>query len=251
MTLEQNAHEPEPPPRMLGVLGGMGPLATAEFYRRLVLACPAKNDQEHIPVVIWADPSVPDRSNALMGAGADPTPALRRGAQALKRAGATSVVVPCNTAHVFLDRALDGLDLPVVSLVEATTRHIARFEVPGPVGILGTSGTVASQLYQDALAKLGIATIVPDTAGQELADRGIRSVKAGDARAGREALVAGMKILRQQGATRLIAGCTEIIAAWSGGDARDAGSPDAVLIDPVHVVIEELVESHLRGYARA
>src|SRR5215204_4118179 len=88
-------------PRTIGILGGMGPLATADLYRKIILATPASCDQEHLPVVIDADPRVPDRTTALRGDGPDPLPALAVGAHRLRTAGAGVVVIVCNTAHAF------------------------------------------------------------------------------------------------------------------------------------------------------
>src|SRR5690554_4447043 len=92
---------------MLGILGGMGPAATADFYRRLIEATPAETDAEHVPVIVWGDPRTPDRSEAITGVGEDPTPWLRAGIRTLRSAGATKIVVPCLTSHYFL-RTLSG-----------------------------------------------------------------------------------------------------------------------------------------------
>ncbi|MFI0220807.1 aspartate/glutamate racemase family protein [Streptomyces lydicus] len=80
----------------------MGPLATADFYRRLVERTPAAGDQGHLPVVMWADPGVPDRTAALLGKGPSPVPALVEGARWLQRAGVSCIAVPCNTAHAYV-----------------------------------------------------------------------------------------------------------------------------------------------------
>src|SRR5215475_13736513 len=112
---------PPPPPRhMLGVLGGMGPMATVDFYRRLLPYTNVRTDQEHLPVIIWADPSVPDRSAALTGTGADPTAWLVKGARALQSVGATVLAMPCNTAHAFLPAIQAAVTVPLLNMVEET-----------------------------------------------------------------------------------------------------------------------------------
>ena len=88
-------------PPLVGILGGMGPAATAYLYQRIIALTPARTDQEHLAVTIWADPSVPDRTEALLGVGADPTPTLVSGARKLREAGAELVAIACNTAHAF------------------------------------------------------------------------------------------------------------------------------------------------------
>ena len=95
---------------IVGILGGMGPLATADFYTKLILATPATRDQEHLRVVMWADPTVPDRSVGILGDGPDATPWLVRGGQMLAAMGAAFIAMPCNTAHAYLPRATGGAD---------------------------------------------------------------------------------------------------------------------------------------------
>src|SRR5215468_4341968 len=89
--------------KVLGVLGGMGPLASAQFMVRLTLLTPAMRDQDHIPTVLWSDPRVPDRTAGRLGGGTDPLPSLLRGIEGLCRAGCGAVAIPCNTAHGWYD----------------------------------------------------------------------------------------------------------------------------------------------------
>jgi hypothetical protein len=137
---------------VIGILGGMGPLATADLYRKIIVATSAGSDQEHIPVVIWADPRVPDRTEALLNGGADPTEWLVRGGQALSTMGADFIVMPCNTAHAFLERVQPEVERPFISMIDAAVDVVVR-TLPGvrAVGLLATSGTLASGVYQRAL----------------------------------------------------------------------------------------------------
>src|SRR5204862_453702 len=107
-----------PMSRIVGILGGMGPLATADLYRKIILATPAGRDQDHLHVIIDADPSVPDRSAALRGEAPDPTPWLLRGARRLEAAGAAFIAVPCNTAHAFLPALRPQLAIPILATIE-------------------------------------------------------------------------------------------------------------------------------------
>lgn len=93
---QRNARKAE---RTVGVLGGMGPLATADFYTKFVRLTPARTDQEHPRVFIDSNPKIPDRTAGLFGQGPDPAPALVATAQGLVRAGADVIVIPCNSAH--------------------------------------------------------------------------------------------------------------------------------------------------------
>lgn len=232
-------HLPRSGGALIGVLGGMGPLATADFYQRLILSSHAERDQDHIPVLIWGDPSTPDRSEALLTGGEDPTSALRHAATALKEAGATTIVVPCNTAHLFIDRAIAGLDLRLISMIDETVRHL-DFSQPRPVspGLLATTGTCASGLYQDALSEIGMTTILPSPDEQSSVMNAIRSIKAGDLAAGRATLESMARTLADRGAEVIIAGCTEVPLALPHG------TQGIQVVDPTQIVIDRIVAEH-------
>src|SRR5205823_10945930 len=109
---------------IVGILGGMGPAATADLYAKIIAATPATRDQDHLHVVIWADPTVPDRSTALLHGGEDPTPWLLRGAQRLVEMGAALIAVPCNTAHAFLPRIAGEVPVPFLHMMAETATAI-------------------------------------------------------------------------------------------------------------------------------
>lgn len=233
--------------KTVGILGGMGPEATAHFYRLLIRETLAGRDQDHIPVVIWADPSVPDRTEAVLGLGPSPVQAILRGLRALRRAGADFAVIPCLTAHCFLNRLGAAKPLPVVSLIGETKRRL-RIQWPGvrKVGLLASSGTVASGLFQRTLAAGGIKVLVPDAGDQALvmeAVYGRRGIKAGFTGARPRVLlrrVAGRLV--ERGAGAVIAGCTEIPLALRPGDV---GVP---FLDPMDVAARACI---LRAGGRA
>lgn len=222
---------------LLGVLGGMGPAATADFYARLIAASPATRDQEHIPVVIWADPTTPDRSAAIMGDGIDPTPWLRRGAELLASAGSTVIVMPCNTAHRFAAGAFDGLGVSLLDMIAETADALDRMPLETRcVGVLATDGTVRARLYQEELEARGLRCVVPDAAGQRLVMGGIRAVKAGDARTAAAGVMRAAEGLIARGAAALVAGCTEIPLALEGRELA------VRVVDPVQLVVDKVVE---------
>ncbi|TPQ18048.1 aspartate/glutamate racemase family protein [Streptomyces sporangiiformans] len=198
---------------IIGILGGMGPAATADFYTKLVSLTPVRSDQDHLKTVIWSDPTVPDRTEALMGRGPDPTPWLLNGSRVLREAGATVIAIPCNTAHAFIPEIADRVGLPIVHMIGEVARHLTRLRPQVRVaGLLATTGTIRAGLYQDWLARAGIDLVLPDQAGQD--DQvmpAIRAVKAGQ----RGTAVSGplARAARQlvgNGAQAIIAGCTEI-----------------------------------------
>ncbi|WP_223124174.1 aspartate/glutamate racemase family protein [Nocardioides marmotae] len=202
----------EPQPLRVGVLGGMGPAATARFFDLLVAATPASSDQDHLPVMIWSDPRVPDRTAALLHDGPDPTPCLEVGGRALVEAGAEVVAIPCNTAHAFIGGLGARIGVPVLDMVEETAAAVvARCPLPATVGLLATDGTLFSGLYHQAFAKRDIPVLVPEPDDQARVMRAIRAVKAGDLSAPQRQEAADLvSNLVARGADIVILGCTEL-----------------------------------------
>ncbi len=224
---------------IIGVLGGMGPAATADFYTKLVTLTPADTDQDHPKVVIWSDPSIPDRTLALTAGGPDPTPWLLRGAEILGAAGATIIGIPCNTAHAFLPRIQSQLGIPVVHMIDQVGRHLAGMATRVTrVGLLASTGTVRTGLYQDMLCQYGIDAVLPDPVFQTgLVMTAIRMVKAGRARPeAATALTMAADDLIDRGAQLIIAGCTEIPLALRPDDLR------CPLVDPALLLAEAVLE---------
>ncbi|HEX7103368.1 MAG TPA: amino acid racemase [Nitrolancea sp.] len=197
--------------KVVGVLGGMGPLATVDLYQKIIEETPATRDQEHLHVIIESNPAVPDRSEALLADGEDPTPMLLSGARRLATAGADFIVMPCNTAHAFLPRIAPEIDIPLISMIDETAKTVAA-QLPGSVvGILATAGTIWTRLYQDAFEHEGLSSIVPDEAGQARITEAIAGVKAGRTGIEQTALVqATAADLVAHGAQSLIVACTEL-----------------------------------------
>jgi aspartate racemase len=164
--------------KTLGVLGGMGPAATAEFLRLLARDAPAKSDQEHPRVIVLSDPSIPDRTQAILGKGEDPTPRLRRGLERLVEWGADVLAVPCNTAHFFIDRFRDEFPVPFIHIVEATVKAAAA-NSPDGAWLLSTSGTRISGLYASYAIGEGYRFLDPPDKAQELIQQCVLQVKAG------------------------------------------------------------------------
>lgn len=220
---------------VIGILGGMGPAATADFYAKLVSATPAVVDQDHVRALIWSDPAIPDRTAALVGSGPDPVPLLVAGAQRLQDAGAMFIAMPCNTAHAFLDRVRAHVDLPFVHMIEETCRHIVQRSV-GAVGLLATTGTVRSGLYQRSLESTGTAVLTPGATDQERVVEVIARVKAGvvDDQTRRLIRQSVARIV-DRGAQVIIAGCTELPLALADMDVH------VPVIDPTLVLAKAAV----------
>jgi len=193
--------------KTIGILGGMGPAATIEFFRRLVEATPAAFDQAHLRILVDNNPHVPDRTEAIFGRGPDPGPALADMARGLAATGADILTMPCNTGHVFQAAIRDAVSIPFIDMIEETVRLITV----GKVGLLATTGTVRAELYRAACDRQDIELVVPDDEDQELVMDIIRRIKAGGPGPSvRDHAAAIAARLADRGADAVIAGCTEI-----------------------------------------
>lgn len=232
------------PSRVVGILGGMGPAATVDFYDKLVRATPATTDQEHLRVVIWADPTIPNRHAAILGEGEDPRPSLSRGVDALVVAGADLLVVPCNTVHAFLDEVVTGKPIEFISIIEVTVAAVLATGEAGAVGLIAADGAIASGGYQQELTDAGLQPVLPAADSQADLMRVIYRVKAGEStRADAERVSALVAELEQAGATTIIAGCTEISTMLA---ELETATP---LIDPSEVLARVTVHRATRASA--
>ncbi|GAB4372540.1 MAG: amino acid racemase [Acidobacteriota bacterium] len=186
----------DPDRPLLGVLGGMGPLATAEFLRRLVLEADAVHDADHLPVAVWGDPRVPDRVGPILGrAGPGPVPALVAGIRRLETAGATFLAMPCNTVHHWLDELRAATPLPFVPIADAVADALGEPPAPGAAALLlATRATLASGFYRAPLARRGWTAADPhDDVLERDVLPAIADVKRGRLGAARERMLRGLQ----------------------------------------------------------
>jgi aspartate racemase len=200
---------------MIGVLGGMGPLATADFYEKVIARTPAMRDQDHVPLVIYAVPQVPDRTAAILHGGASPLPDLLAGLRTLVAAGARAIAIPCNTAHAWYDELAAASPVPILHIADAASAAAARIAGAGtPVGLVATAGTLAAGIYPRRLAERGFDCVMPSAPDMdELVTPGIFRVKAGDVEGGGRLLERAVERLLGRGAAVAILGCTEVPVA--------------------------------------
>jgi aspartate racemase len=211
---------------LLGVLGGMGPLATVDFLHKLIEECPGSRDQDHVPVLTWSVPQIPDRQRALAGTGESPLPALQAGVRMLEAAGVTRIAMPCSTAHHWFDELQALTTLPFFHIADASVDRLgARHR---PVGILATRGTTHTGLYQRRLAARGIEPLLSTQDEIDiLFTPGCYAVKRGELEQGGRLLEAAARRLLDRGATQLLLACTEVpIALASIGSPLLAISVD-------------------------
>lgn len=209
--------------RVIGVLGGMGPEATLNCFAKILRGTPAATDQEHLPVLIWNNPKVPDRTRSILNDDAAPLPVLADGCRRLAAAGADFVIIPCVTAHYFVPALREASELPILSILDAVVEHIrTRFPRIRTVGLMATRGTVQSGIFQKKLASQGIDWVTCQGSVQEQIMEAIYRVKAGAAADDRNwanrVLADSAQSLVDAGAEGIIAGCTEIPLALTQKD---------------------------------
>lgn len=198
--------------KTIGILGGMGPLATADLFRKITLLTDAACDNDHIRVYIDSNARIPDRTAAILSGGPDPVPEMRAALRSLEACGADCVIMPCNTAHYFLPRLQSQTRLPFISMLEATAKTCAA-QYPGrTAAILATKGTLATGLYENALDVQGVRFVVPDEAEKDVLMHLIYDVvKASKPLAPeQDAWQTLLNGLRARGADYFILGCTEL-----------------------------------------
>jgi aspartate racemase len=197
--------------KRLGILGGMGPAASAEFVTRLVAQTPATCDQEHIPFVLWNNPQVPDRSTSLRNEDDRPLPFLLQGVQVLKAVGCDLIVIPCNTAHFWYDEMIK-LKVPIVHIVDSVADALHDVGVDsGTIGVMGTQATVELGLYQYKLNKAGWSCIVPSKDEMDtLVQPAIDLIKAGKVLEAQLPIMKVVHSLIDRGAQAVVLGCTEL-----------------------------------------
>ena len=196
--------------KVLGIIGGVGPLATMLLGEMIVKRTKAKTDQQHVNMVITNNTSIPDRTTYILDRSkANPVPVMISDAAKLKSIGAEVLAVPCNTAHSFYQDIQQGADMQVLHMINETAKRAAQIGAK-KVGILATTGTLTASVYQLACQRAGVQPVVPDEETQEL----VMSVIYDDVKAGRPVdFLKWQQIinkLEELGCDRIILGCTEL-----------------------------------------
>lgn len=223
--------------KSIGILGGMGPLATADLLRKIILLTKAEKDGDHIRIYIDVNPTIPDRTAAILSGGESPLAQMCDSLDKLTRCGADCIIMPCNTAHYFLPALQARTTVPFISMLAATAGACAARYPAGRAAVLATKGTLATGLYADALRAAGVSYLIPNEAEQDTLMHIIYDVvKAAKPLAperGRwAALLDG---LRARGADYFILGCTELPIA---AQELDAAGP---FVDPTEELARAVI----------
>lgn len=198
--------------KILGIVGGMGPLATQLFYRMLIGMTDAKKDQDHLDMIILNYASMPDRTEAIKTGNIEILFAeLLKDVKKLEGDGVSAIAIPCNTSHMVIDRLQAEVSIPIINMIRETVRHIKK-DRPGitKVGILATDGTITGGLYQKACEDEGLQPFTPGEAGQGLVMKIIyQGIKGGNP-VDYNDLIKIQGDLAAEGCEAAIMGCTEL-----------------------------------------
>lgn len=248
----------------IGIIGGLGPDATADLMREINdntrLMLDAQKDQDHLRILVASNAPTPDRTshiNAYIGksdkAAEDPffhlvSSYLDLKGQQNQKQRVKYVGIPCNTAHFYVDALQKFMDedesgMKIVHMIESVAKKLRSDHSDiHTVGLLATSGTIDTGLYQNVLEENGLKVVIPDSDDQvELVMKGIydekEGVKAGVIEEPRRKFVKASSGLKEKGAQAIIEGCTEIPLALSQKDVEDM-----LVINPTNILARRLIE---------
>lgn len=196
--------------RALGVIGGLGPIATSHFMELVIRMTQAEKDQEHLDMIIYHTPSIPDRSSYIL----DPSlpsplePMIELGMR-LSEQNVGCIAIPCVTAHYFHEKLSSSIPAPIIHAVEETAAHLKRYGVR-KAGILATDGTVSSGLFQKQLEQRGIEPVIPSAEVQKDVMHLIFDCIKANRPADMDRFRRVAEELREKGAEVIILGCTEL-----------------------------------------
>ncbi len=201
--------------KIIGIIGGMGPAATSDVFRRILQLTPVEKDQEHIHIIIDNNPKIPDRSQAIFEKGESPVSSLIKSGRMLEYAQADFIIIPCNTAHFFYDELKGHLKIPIVHMIREVAKKIHK-EFPNvrKAGLLSTRGTIKAGLYQKELGNFGVDVVKPNEKSQDMVTEAIygrEGIKCGCLEGKSKKLIYNaIDDLINNGAELIIGGCTEI-----------------------------------------
>jgi aspartate racemase len=225
--------------KTIGILGGMGPEATAYLFRLIIDLTKVERDQDHIPMIVCNNPQIPDRTAAIKGEGPSPLPALIEGAQLLEKAGAHMILMPCVTAHFFINGIVPHVNIPFLHLLEEAKAHVqTEYPQVKRVGLLASTGTVQSRMFQELFQESGVEILAPDEENQDILMKALyqkEGVKSGFKDYPRQMIFQVLQHLLRRRIEAVIAGCTEIPLVLAQADM------DIPFINPLRVVAEKSI----------
>lgn len=224
--------------KVLGIIGGMGPLATVKLFENIVLSTKANKDQEHIHILIDNNTLIPDRTDYILNKSSkDPKMELINSALKLEKMGADYLVMPCNTAHHFYNDIIQSINIPFLNMINETAKYIIEnYKEVKKIGLLATEGTIKAKVYDNIFESYGIEIITPAGDTQKYITQLIYNIKEDLPQENLDKVYNIMDELKEKGVDLFIAGCTEISVAIDLYDLKGD------IIDPMKVLTLKAIE---------
>lgn len=227
----------------IGIIGGMGPMASQLFYKMVTEHTAAERDQDHIDLILLSDASMPDRTAAILsGQYEGPYEQLLSDARLLEQCGCTAIAITCNTAHFFADMIADKIGIPILHMIRETAAALAGRCPGGVVGVMATDGTVQTGLYQKALTERSLTPWTPPAEIQkEVMHQIYDRVKKG-LPCDQESWTRIEAAYRQAGCAAVVLACTELSVIKA-----DEGLGDWY-VDPMETLARKVIETAGKTY---
>lgn len=223
--------------KTLGIIGGMGPLATAKLFERIILLTDAKSDQEHLHIIIDNNTSIPDRTAYILEGGPDPRKELIDSAVKLQNMGADFLIIPCNTAHYFYEDIVAKIDIPILSMIDETAKYIKdNYLNIRNIGLLATEGTYKAEVFDNIFHKYGIDIIKPSKEKQKYIMELIYNIKKGVKQKDLSGFYSAMKEIEEHYTDIFVVGCTELSVALEMYDLQGK------YINPIDIIAKKAIE---------
>ena len=219
----------------IGILGGMGPEATNQLCTLITALTPVSRDQDHIPVITFNNPRIPDRVSAVRGSGPSPVPEMIHTALVLQEAGAAFLLMPCNLAHFYVADVQKAIRIPLLNMIEETVKFtIENYPACRRVGLVASTPTIECGIYEREFLQRNLVLISPDADVQETkvmrAIYGQDGIKCGHKSKPRALLKEVARHLTDKGAEVIVAGCTEASLVMLQKNSS------GVIIDPLEIM---------------
>ena len=240
---------------IIGILGGMGPEATIYQYQLIVKNTPVNKDQDHIPTIIYSNSLIPDRTFSIMNDSHDEIiKHLSQSAKLLETAGVSFIIIPCNTAHYYIEPIRKSRSIPVLDMIEITAEKIINdISLAGiqkeqnKIGLLATTGVVKARIYHDRFHKKNLMISTPDESDQQTIMKIIYDIKLnGIKKEQKENCLEVMEnIKKDDELSHIILGCTELPLLFSD----QKRFKESLLVDPMEVIAKHVI-TKIKGKVR-
>ena len=219
----------------VGVIGGMGPMATAKFMEFVINNTYAEKDQDNVNMLVAQYPIIPDRTDFILGKSSiDPAEYMIDAAKELEKAGCKFLVMPCNTATYFYDKIASEISIPLINIVSETVNYCLHKDVK-KIGLMATTGTIKSQIYDHYINKRAEIFIPEEYIQEQIMDIIYKDVKQNNV-PDKTKFLDVIDYFKESGCDAIIIGCTELSVA-----CNQLNINDSMLIDSLTILAKETI----------